>query len=189
MLFGMRRAFCLLGLLALFGMGCGSDDDGGGGSAEAGSGCPNDGSGYDSDAQKLECEVLTLVNQYRAQGASCGGDAMPAVGALKMNAPLRTAARNHAIDMATHDYFDHDSQNGTTAFERMTAAGYEWRAAGENIAAGSGTAAGVMDQWMNSPGHCRNIMSGDFIDIGIGYRLESGSQYQHYWVQDFGSPR
>lgn len=175
--------------LALLGLGCSSSDGGGGGGTSAGSGCPDDGSGYDSDAQKLECEVLTLVNQVRSQGATCGGQAMPAVGALKMNAPLRTAARKHAIDMATHDYFDHDSQDGTTAFERMEQAGYSWRAAGENIAAGSATAQGVMDQWMNSPGHCSNIMSGDFVDIGIGYRSEQGSTYQHYWVQDFGSPR
>ncbi|MCB9585640.1 MAG: CAP domain-containing protein [Polyangiaceae bacterium] len=188
MLRGMRRVGCLLVLAMVFG-GCSSDDGGGGAGATAGSGCPNDGSGYDSDAQRLECEVLTLVNQVRAQGATCGGEAMPAVGALTMNAPLRTVARNHAIDMATHNYFSHDSQNGTTAFERMTAAGYSYSTAGENIAAGSSTAQGVMDQWMNSPGHCANIMSGSYKEIGIGYRFNEGSDYGHYWVQDFGSPR
>lgn len=187
MLCGMRRVLPLV-FLALTTFGC-SSDDGSGSDGAAGSGCPNDGSSYDSEAQQLECDVLTLVNQVRARGATCGGEAMPAVGSLRMNAPLRTAARNHAIDMATHDYFDHDSQDGTTAFERMTSAGYGWSTAGENIAAGSGTAQGVMDQWMNSPGHCKNIMSGAFVDIGIGYRMQAGSAYTHYWVQDFGSPR
>ncbi|MEZ4371907.1 MAG: CAP domain-containing protein [Polyangiaceae bacterium] len=183
----MRRAVCLVSV-ALAMLGCSSDDSGGG-SSSAGSACPNDGSGYDSDAQRLECEVLSLVNQARAQGATCGGEVMPAVGALTMNAPLRTAARKHAIDMANHNYFDHDSQDGTTAFERMNAVGYEYSSAGENIAAGSATAQGVMDQWMNSPGHCKNIMAGSFVDFGIGYHFNQNSDYQHYWVQDFGSPR
>jgi uncharacterized protein YkwD len=41
-----------------------------------------------------------------------------------------------------------------------------------------------MEQWMNSPGHCRNIMSGGSNEIGVGHGL--GGQYGHYWVQKFG---
>lgn len=175
-------------LAAVVSVGCSSDDGGGSGS-QAGAGCPTDGSSYNSDYQALECGVLALVNQRRAEGAVCGGESMPAVPAVSMNAALRSAARDHAGDMARNNYFSHDSQDGREPWDRMEAAGYEYRAAGENIAAGSGTAAAVMDQWMTSPGHCKNIMSGSFTEIGIGYSFHAESDYRHYWVQNFGAPR
>jgi uncharacterized protein YkwD len=43
-----------------------------------------------------------------------------------------------------------------------------------------------MDGWMSSAGHCRNIMSGSYRSIGIGYALNTGATYRHYWTQDFG---
>lgn len=175
-------------LVAAMAVGCSSSDDGGG-SNQAGPGCPSDGSSYKSDYQALECGVLDLVNQRRAAGAVCGGESMPSVPALRMNAALRSAARDHAADMARNNYFSHDSQDGREAWDRMEAAGYAYQAAGENIAAGSDTAAGVMDQWMTSPGHCKNIMSGSFTEVGVGYSFHAESQYRHYWVQDFGAPR
>ena len=67
-----------------------------------------------------------------------------------------------------------DVPEGEQPWDRMELAGYTWRAAGENIAAGNSTAAATMDQWMNSSGHCRNIMNGDFSDLGVGH-VEAGA--------------
>ncbi len=66
----------------------------------------------------------------------------------------------------------------------MERAGYTWSAAGENIAGGNTTAAATMDQWMNSPGHCRNIMNGDYVNLGVGHVAEGA-----LWTQVFGAPR
>ncbi len=135
----------------------------------------------------LEDEVLALVNQARARGATCDGAAMPAVPALTMNAQLRAAARGHSADMAAQDYFSHVGLDGRTFGQRIEASGFSGgfpRA--ENIAAGRGTAAGVMEQWMSSGGHCRNIMGAGFRTLGVGYATDAGSTYRHYWTQTFG---
>ena len=65
-------------------------------------------------------------------------------------------------------------------------AGYGGSATGENIAAGNSTAEATFDQWVNSDGHCRNMMSSNSDEIGIGYARVEGSPYGHYWVQNFG---
>ncbi len=57
---------------------------------------------------------------------------------------------------------------------------------GENIAAGQGSAAQVVNGWMESEGHCKNIMNGNYSNLGVGYYLAPSSQYDHYWVQNFG---
>ena len=132
----------------------------------------------------LEDEILVIVNQHRAAGATCGGQAMAPVAPLTMAPSLRCAARVHSKDMVDRGYFDHTNPEGEEPWDRMERAGYAWSTAGENIAAGNGTAAATMGQWMNSAGHCRNIMNGDFTDIGVGH-VEAGAM----WTQVFGAPR
>lgn len=136
----------------------------------------------------LEDQVLTLVNQKRAAGATCGGVVKPPVAALTSNAKLRCAARVHAKDMATQNYFSHTSLNGTQFYQRITNAGYTWTQVAENIAAGQATAASVVAGWMASTGHCNNIMNGALKNIGVGYAYNVNASYDHYWVQDFGKP-
>ena len=70
----------------------------------------------------------------------------------------------------------------------MERAGYSFQAAGENIAAGQTTPQEVVDGWMQSPGHCSNIMSPSFTEIGVGYVLAPQGQLPHYWTQTFGAP-
>ena len=125
-------------------------------------------------------QVVTLTNAERAK-AGCGP--------LTVNATLTAVAQAHSQDMATHDYFDHNSQDGRTPFDRMTAAGYRYSTAAENIAAGQRTPQDVMTAWMNSPGHRANILNCTLKEIGVGYATGSSSQYGVYWTQDFGTPR
>jgi uncharacterized protein YkwD len=120
--------------------------------------------------------VVTLTNEQRA-AAGCGP--------LNSNPNLTTAAQGHSDDMATNHYFDHNSQNGDTPWDRMNAAGYTgWRLAGENIAEGQKTPQDVMDAWMNSEGHRANILNCAFNDIGVGYAVSDDGD--PYWTQDFG---
>ncbi len=138
---------------------------------------------WPASAAALEAEIVDLVNQHRAAGATCGGAAMPPVAPLTVDPALRCAARVHTLDMATRDYFDHTNPEGEAPWDRMTRAGYAWSNAGENIAGGGATAAGTMDQWMNSTGHCQNIMSDGYVHIGVGH-VESAL----LWTQVFGAP-
>jgi uncharacterized protein YkwD len=139
---------------------------------------------WDPESAALEEEIVVLVNQYRAEGANCGGDEMPPVGPLTMDPSLQCAARVHSKDMADRDFFDHDNPDGDGPSERMEEAGYDGRGWGENIAAGRSTAEDTMEQWMNSPGHCVNIMGENYTLIGVGYY--AGGEYGHLWTQTFG---
>lgn len=134
----------------------------------------------DSELAQFQAEVLELTNEER-EAAGCEVD-------LTANADLQTAAQEHAEDMLENNYFDHESQDGTTPFERMTAAGYDWSAAAENIAAGQATPEAVMEAWMNSAGHKANILNCNLTELGVGYAAGSGADYGTYWVQDFGTP-
>ncbi len=142
----------------------------------------------DWDAQwvSFEDQVLELVNQNRAAGANCGGTQFAGTGPLTMNGALRCAARFHSRDMALNDYFDHTSLTGTTFVDRSESADYDASPVGENIAAGQPTPDTVVSDWMNSPGHCSNIMNPDANEIGIGYMLAEMATYSGYWTQVFG---
>jgi uncharacterized protein YkwD len=141
---------------------------------------------WPADWVAFEDQVLVLVNQQRLAGATCGGVVKPPVPALVMDANLRQAARCHSQDMAVHNYFSHDSQDGRSPWTRISNAGYTGFGNAENIAAGQGTPASVMTSWMNSTGHCNNIMTAGSNEIGVGYAFDASSDYDRYWTQDFG---
>lgn len=134
-------------------------------------------------------EILTRINQTRATARNCGSTAYPAVAALGWNSMLFDAAAAHALDMATHDYFSHDSRDGRSFSDRITAAGYAWSAAGENIAAGYGSVEGVMAGWLESPGHCANIMGDSFTEVAVSCVRNDNAAYRFYWVMELGRPR
>jgi uncharacterized protein YkwD len=88
----------------------------------------------------FEADALRLINQRRAAGAICGArGAFAPAGALVAQPQLTQAAAGHVRDMAENDYFSHDSRDGRTMADRVSATGYAWRSLGENIAAGTGT--------------------------------------------------
>ena len=99
---------------------------------------------------------------------------------LKLSGKLNKAAQKHAKDMSKYDYFSHTSRNGTTWSKRIKKTGYKYPG-GENIAVGFPTAVSVVQAWLHSPDHRRNILDCNFRYIGVGYAPTG-----NYWVQDFG---
>lgn len=122
---------------------------------------------------QAENEVVRLTNQERAE-AGCD--------ALRVDERLRSAAREHSDDMAERGYFDHNSPDGGTPQERAAAEGYD-SFGGENIARGYPTPEAVVRAWMESEDHRANILSCDFVAVGVGVRYGSGGPW---WTQDFG---
>jgi uncharacterized protein YkwD len=104
-----------------------------------------------------------------------------------MQPQLQAAARKHSKDMAMNGFFAHTNLAGRSPFDRMKAEGYKGTTMGENIAAGNATAAQTMTQWMNSDGHCANIMNPKYKQLGVGYWYNASSKYRHYWTQNFGA--
>lgn len=121
--------------------------------------------------QTPEQAVLALVNDERA-AKGCK--------ALVIDDRITTAAQGHSTDMATQNYFSHESKDGRDFVQRMKEAGYP-KPGGENIAMGYTTPTAVMDGWMKSQGHRENILNCSFTTMGVGLDVRG-----NYWTQNFG---
>ena len=110
--------------------------------------------------------IFCLMNAMRANAG---------VPSLRQQALLATPSTEHSQDMVDHKYFAHDSQDGRTLVDRLKAATYipksgDW-VVGENLAWGAGSLAtpkALVNAWMNSPPHRENLLSGDFVEVGMG---------------------
>ncbi|MCU7844033.1 MAG: Ig-like domain-containing protein [Candidatus Thiodiazotropha sp. (ex Monitilora ramsayi)] len=136
------------------------------------------------DSDKL---MLTLVNNAREATRSCGSTSYPAVAPLAWHCLLKNAAQGHSTSMADNDYHDHTGIDGSSPGDRITAAGYDWRAYGENIAAGYTDEEAVMEGWLSSSGHCKNIMNSIFTEMGAASAENNASTYGIYWTQNFAT--
>ena len=132
-------------------------------------------------------EMLNHVNNFRSIGGRCGNQSFPSAPPLTLHPLLNESSIAHAEDMANNGYFDHNSQDGRTPWDRIAATGYTGSGFGENIAAGRSNALDTFIQWQNSPGHCTNMLRSNYSDLGVGYYYNPNSQYRHYWVQNFSS--
>lgn len=141
------------------------------------------------DAARIGARVLELVNAARASARRCGSTAHPAVAPLTAAAQLDEASRAHAGELARLDRFDHRGIDGSTAAERVGRTGYAWRLVGENLAAGPTSAEEVVDGWLASPEHCRNLMDARFTQMGLAFAVDAASESGVYWVQTFAASR
>lgn len=135
-------------------------------------------------------ETLERVNAVRARGADCGAQgSFGAAPPVAWNDALTAAATAHSTDMATRDYFSHTSPSGGTMSDRVDAAGYRWSALAENIAAGYGSIQTVIDGWIDSDGHCANVMNPQLREIGMACVPSDSATYRTYWTMNLGRPR
>jgi uncharacterized protein YkwD len=139
-----------------------------------------------SDADK---DMLTHVNDARSQARACGSDNYPATAALSWHCTLEDVAQEHNRDMGDRNFFSHTGSDGLGPADRVGNAGYDWSAVGENIAAGQQTIDAVMQAWLDSPGHCANIMRASYTEFGAASYTVNGSDFPIYWTQLFARPR
>lgn len=148
-------------------------------SGGGGSGC----TASDANAASFASQVITLVNQYRAQNG---------LGALTSQSQLTSAAQRHSLDMGCNFFMSHYGTDGSDPYSRIVASGYPVNWWGENVAAGYSTPAAVMDAWKASPPHNANLLGPNFTEIGIGYVYnpnDTTNRYYHYWTMVLGSQR
>ena len=80
----------------------------------------------------------------------------------------------------------HPTADGRTFDQRIRNEGYEWKVAGENIAAGFTSIQVVFDKWIESPDHCENLMASQYAELGLSCVQKGGTTYGTYWVLDLG---
>ena len=142
-----------------------------------------------ADADDMQQRMLQLIKEARSQPRMCGDENFSAAGPLSWNTSLAIAAQAHSDDMAEFDFFSHTGSDGSSAADRVAAAGYLWRNVGENIAAGRNTAANTVTDWLESPGHCSNIMNPAFFEVAVSCSENNNATYLHYWTNVLAAPR
>lgn len=125
--------------------------------------------------------LLQQINTVRAGGCNCGGRSYPPVPAVSWNNKLENAAAAHSSYMQHSGRLTHRGRNGMMPEKRVSASGYQWGAVAENIAMGQRSTSEVMQSWLQSPQHCRNIMSRNVTEIGAA---RSGA----YWTLVLAAP-
>lgn len=127
-----------------------------------------------SGVTQEEQALLELVNKARADAG---------VGPLQFDMELMKVARLKAKDMVENNYFSHQSPTYGSPFDMMRQFGISFKTAGENIA-GNSTVEGAFKAWMNSEGHKKNILNGNFNYTGIGI-VDSpryGKMFAHMFI-------
>ena len=141
-----------------------------------------------ADDATMRARMLQLINDARAQARTCGLIEYSATTPLSWNTVLASAASKHSTDMAEHNFFSHTGSDGSSASQRVTREGYIWQTVGENIAAGRDTAEQTVNDWLNSEGHCRNLMNPAFTEVAVACVEDSSSDYQRYWTNNLAAP-
>jgi uncharacterized protein YkwD len=128
---------------------------------------------------ELKTAVVCLINQQRARHH------LPR---LHDSSRLDRSAQGWTNAMVARRAFTH----GTDFSARITAVGFAWSAAAENIATGFPTPLAVVNGWIRSLGHCQNILSPMYLDVGTGlsrHPVRGFASREATWTQDFGLPR
>lgn len=111
------------------------------------------------------------------------------LGQLRTNPVLERAAQLKADDMAANGYFAHNSPDGKTPWYWFEQVGYNYAAAGENLAVNFTDSKDVTEAWLASPTHRANIMNANYTEIGIA---TAKGKYKGkdaiFVVQEFGRP-
>lgn len=103
-------------------------------------------------------------------------------GGVVLSDRLQAAAEAHAQDMRRRGFFSHQGSNGGSVGARAKKQGYRYCLIAENIAKGQRTLAEVMQSWMRSAGHRKNMLHRDVLDFGLA-RVD-----QNIWVMVLGRP-
>jgi hypothetical protein len=150
----------------------------------------------------LEEEIRWLMNRGRFDSARENTTRGTSYADVPANAPplaphqaLTLASRHHSEDMARQNLFQHETVPGSSYYnattqplpwDRMTAEGYSWSQAAENIAAGYGSAEVAYVGWWNSTGHRLNMYDTTLREVGNGYFYLASSTYGRYYTMDLG---
>ena len=118
--------------------------------------------GDDTLGPDFDPEVEAFVDMANAHRRSVGCEN------LSWNADVAAVAQAHSVDMVQRDFFAHDNPDGLSPFDRLNNAGVAYSSAAENIAWGYGTAALVLDGWLNSAGHRANLENCGLTQAGVG---------------------
>ena len=108
-----------------------------------------------------------LVGEMNRERASHG------LKPLRINDQLSAAALDRIDDMLAKHYFSHTSPDGIQPWTWADKRGYDYREFGENLAVGYRTPESIVDGWMHSPEHRKNVLNSAFEEVGVAVAAAS----------------
>lgn len=117
------------------------------------------------NVEEEERKVLVLINQIRSEHQ---------LQILEWEESMAVVARAHSIDMNSRGFFDHVTPDGVDPWQRLKIGGVSYKSAAENLA-GAGSPESLVNSWMKSEGHRKNILTPGFTKTGIG--ISENNQY------------
>jgi len=144
----------------------------------------------EAERQRAELTVEDLVELTNIERVRAG------LNPVTNNTKLNLSAQAKAQDMAERNYWAHDTPDGKSPFTFITAAGYSFDNAGENLACGHPDNQTVVTGWMNSPKHRENMLKTEYTEVGFGI-IKQSIDYKcgdipprttNIIVQHFGTP-
>ncbi len=101
------------------------------------------------------------------------------LGELIREPHLERLAQAHARDMALRDYFNHNTPDGLTPWDRLGALNPPaYDHAGESNAKGQENTSEVVTGWMASSGHRAVLLNPSYTHIGVGVYYDSSDKTQ-----------
>lgn len=112
--------------------------------------------------------ILNFTNKYRTEKG---------LDPLTMDESLVKSACMKAEDMVAKNYWSHDAPDGTKPWYFFREVGYNYQRAGENLAYGQKHSMSVVDGWIKSPEHEKNLV-GDYTEMGVCTVYASSFHYR-----------
>ena len=136
--------------------------------------------GADIYNQIAQADIYTLTNQVRQDNG---------LSPLKVNSVLELSAQLKANDMVQSNYFGHESPSGVSPWYWFNKAKYGYTTAGENLAMNFVSSKEVINAWLNSETHKKNLLYVDFSEIGVAIANgKINNQKTILVVQHFAKP-
>lgn len=140
------------------------------------------------DSMVFKERLIAAVNRLRATEQKCGDQIFPASVPLAWNVKLQRAAYEHSAQMAMSNLVSHASLDARRPADRVRAMGYRFAALGENICAGEFDLPGAIKAWLDSPSHCKQMLSPDYSEVGVACVKRERGYYRRYWTMNLASP-
>lgn len=132
--------------------------------------------------------LIAAVNVLRASEQQCGDQILPASAPLAWSVKLQKVAYEHSSQMAITNVVSHISLDARHPADRVRAVGYRFASLAENICAGVYDVSGVIKAWLESPSHCKQMLSADYTEFGVACVKREKGYYRRYWTMNLASP-
>ena len=140
--------------------------------------------------QGAPAAAAAVPAQVSADGTQYANTVLNKVNKLRSSLGLQPVTRYQELDTVAQDWSEQQAAANNMSHRPDFTSAYPagWTTGSENVAwrtAGGDTGALIFDQWLNSPGHYKNMTDPNVNSIGIGFAQTSDGRW--YATQNFAA--